>query len=189
MVLYIKNMACESCLVLVREELEKLGLQPVRVELGEVEIKGLISDDKKESFAQAIEKGGLELVASVEEILIDKIKAAIADFINNKRTIKQNLSDYLSEKIGMEYQPISAYFSDITGTTIEQYGIGYKIEKAKELLLLEDMTLKEVAEQLDYKQVSHLSNQFKKLTGTPPAQFRKQGIARRKTIQKLGEVG
>ncbi|WP_290798651.1 helix-turn-helix domain-containing protein [Flavihumibacter sp. UBA7668] len=189
MILYIRNMACESCLLLVQEELEKLGIKPVRVDLGEVELPGLISDEKKQNFAQAIEKGGLELVDSEEEVLIDKIKGGIADFIMNKRKIKQNLSDYLADLLGMEYKQLASYFSGLTGNTIEQYGIALKIEKAKEMLTIENKSLKEVAELLDYKQVAHLSNQFKKITGISPSQFKKEGIARRKTMQELGKVG
>ncbi|MCU0386070.1 MAG: helix-turn-helix domain-containing protein [Flavihumibacter sp.] len=189
MILYIRNMACESCMILVQQELEKLGIQPKRIDLGEVEIRGLISDEKKESFAQAIERGGLELVDSAEQVLIDKIKAAIADYVLNKKNIKQNLSAYLAEELQMEYAQLATYFSGLTGTTIEQYAIAFKIEKAKELLTIESMSLKQVAAQLDYKQVSHLSNQFKKVTGIRPSEFKKNGLASRKTIQQLGKVG
>lgn len=189
MILYIRNMACESCLLLVREELEKLGIRPVRIDLGEVELKGLISDEKKQNFAKAIQKGGLELVNSAEEVLIDKIKGSIAEYVLNKGSIKQNLSDYLAEQLGMDYKQMASYFSGLTSTTIEQYGISLKIEKAKELLIIEDKNLKEVAALLDYKQVAHLSNQFKKITGISPSQFKKEGMAKRKTIQELGKVG
>lgn len=189
MILYIRNMACESCMILVRQELDKLGIQHKRIDLGEVEIRGLISDEKKESFAQAIERGGLELVDSAEQVLIDKIKGAIADYVFNKKNIKQNLSAYLAEELEMEYAQLATYFSGLTGTTIEQYAIALKIEKAKELLAVENKSLKEIAEQLDYKQVSHLSNQFKKVTGTRPSEFKKKGVASRKTIQELGKVG
>lgn len=189
MVLYIRNMACESCMILVQQELENLGIQYKRINLGEVEIRGLISDEKKQSFAQAIERGGLELVDSAEQVLIDKIKASITDYTLNKKDIQQNLSTYLAKELEMEYANLAAYFSGMTGTTIEQYAIALKIEKAKELLTVENKTLKEVAELLDYKQVSHLSNQFKKITGMRPSDFKKKGIAGRKTIQQLGKVG
>lgn len=182
-------MACDSCLVLVEEELTKLGVKVVRVELGEVEIDGLISDEKKKTFAEAIKRGGLELVETPEEVLIDKIKGFIGDYIQDKKKINRNLSDYLAEKLSMDYNQLSSYFSTLTGTTIEQYGISRKIEKAKEMLTLEDKTLKEIAEELDYKQVSHLSNQFKKATGQTPSEFKKQAQAKRKTIQELGRVG
>lgn len=189
MILYIRNMACESCMILVQQELEKLGIQYKRINLGEVEIRGLISDEKKESFAHAIERGGLDLVDSAEQVLIDKIKGYIAEYTLNKKNIKQNLSVYLSEELGMEYAQLANYFSGLTGTTIEQYMIALKIEKAKELLAIENKTLKEVAEQLDYKQVSHLSNQFKQVTGMRPSEFKKRGVETRKTMQQLGKVG
>ena len=189
MILYIRNMACESCMILVQQELEKLGIQHKRIDLGEVEIRGLISDEKKESFAQAIERGGLELVDSAEQVLIDKIKGGIADYVINKKNINQNLSAYLAEELEMEYAQLATYLSGLTGTTIEQYAIALKIEKAKELLTIEGLSLKQVADQLDYKQVSHLSNQFKKITGMRPSEFKKNGAASRKTIQQLGKVG
>lgn len=189
MVLYVRNMACDSCMVLVRQVLEDLGIQPERVELGMIELPGLISDEKKQLFARGIAQGNLQLVDSEEEILIDKIKGTISEFVLNKKSIKHNLSGYLEEKIGMDYGHLASYFSGLTGLNIEQYGISLKIEKVKEMLTIENRSLKEIAELLDYKQASHLSNQFKKLTGISPSRFKKDGLARRKSIQELGRVG
>jgi len=186
MKLFIKNMACESCKLLVREELEKLNLKPLKVELGEAEIKGEVSPAKEEKFREAIRKAGLEIVASKEALLVDKIKQAIAEYIKDKKSIRYNLSDYLSKKLQYDYSYLSSYFSNMQATTIEQYTIALKIEKAKEMLVLEEVTLQDIAEKLNYSSVAHLSAQFKKVTGLNASHFKKLGIDRRKSIQQLG---
>lgn len=185
MKLYIRNMACESCKIVVKEELEELGVKPVRVELGEAEIKGQLSDKKIKQFDAAIKKAGLELVLSKEGVLIDKIKEAIADYIKDRKNIRTNLSDYISKKLNYDYPYISSYFSTMQASTIEQYAIALKIERVKEMLVLEDMTVSEVADKMNYSSVSHLSSQFKKVTGLPASHFKKLRILRRKTIQNL----
>jgi len=185
MKLYIKNMACESCKVLVREELKKIGVQPVKVELGEAEIKEKLSAEKQEKFKAAIKKAGLELVKSREGILIDQIKTAIMDYIDNKDRIKGNLSDYLSRKLHYDYPYLSGYFSDMQAGSIEQYMIALRIEKVKEMLVIDGMTLTEIAYKLNYSSVAHLSHQFKKETGLPASHFKKLKNIRRSTIQAL----
>lgn len=185
MKLFIRNMACESCKVLVKEELQKLGLQPVKVELGEVEIKEKITSEKQAAFNAAIRKAGLELVKSKEGVLADQIKAAIADYIDNINRIKVNQSEYLSRKLNMDYAYLSSYFSAMQANTIEQYSIALKIEKVKEMIVLEDLTLKEIADRLNYSSVAHISSQFKKVTGLPASHFKKLRSIRRKTIQDL----
>jgi YesN/AraC family two-component response regulator len=185
MKLYIRNMACESCKVLVKEELKKAGLQPLKVELGEADVKGKVPAQKQHQFAAAIKKAGLELVKSKEAVLIDQIKTAIAEYINDNKTIKKNLSDYLSKKLHYDYAYLSSYFSAMQANTIEQYSIALKIEKVKEMLLLENLTLSQIADRLNYSSVAHISNQFKKVTGLPASHFKKLGIVRRMTIQEL----
>lgn len=185
MKLYIRNMACESCIVIVKNELEKAGANPVKVSLGEAEVKGKLSAKKIGQFNAAIKKAGLEVVESKEAILVDQIKAAVAEYIGNKRNIKVNLSDYLSKKLHYDYPYLSSYFSTLNASTIEQYTIGLKIEKAKEMLLIEDLTLSQIADKLNYSSVSHLSHQFKKVTGLPASHFKQLRNLRRKTIQDL----
>ena len=180
-------MACESCCVVVKTELENVGIKPVHVELGEADVKGRPPQKKITQFGTAIKKAGLELVMSKEGILVDKIKASVIDYVNNKRSIKSKLSEYLSKKLHYDYPYISNYFSSLSASTIEQYMISLKIEKAKEMLLLEDLTLSQIADKLDYSSVSHLSNQFKKVTGLPASHFKKLRSIRRKTIQDLAE--
>lgn len=185
MKLYIRNMACESCKVLVKEELEKVGCQPLKVELGEVDVKGKPSEKKLAQFRNSIKKAGLELVKSKDGILVDQVKATIADYITNIERIKSNLSDYLSQKLHYDYSYLSSYFSAMQAGTIEQYYISLKIEKVKELLVLEGFTLTQAADKLNYSSVAHLSNQFKKVTGLPASHFKRLGEIRRKTIQDL----
>ena len=178
-------MACESCIVVVKTELENIGADPVKVELGEAEIKGKLPAKKIDQFNSAIKKAGLEVVVSKEAILVDQIKAAIAEYVSDKKNIKGNLSDYLSKKLHYDYPYLSTYFSSLNASTIEQYTIALKIERAKEMLLLEDLTLSQIADRLHYSSVSHLSHQFKKVTGLPASHFKQLKIIRRKTIQDL----
>ncbi len=185
MKLYIRNMACESCKVLVKEELEKIGIEPIKVELGEAEIKGKLSSEKYKQFENAIKKAGLELVGSKESVLSDQIKAAILAYIENPELRRKKLSTYLSKKLNYDYSYISSYFSGIQAITIEQFMITLKIEKVKELLLLEDLTLTQIADRFSYSSVAHLSYQFKKVTGLPASHFKKLAISRRRTIQSI----
>ena len=185
MKLYIRNMACESCKVLVKEELEKMGVHPINVELGEAEIKEKLSEKQQKQFASKIKKAGLEVVKSKEAVLVDQIKATIAEYVDNNISIKNNLSDYLSKKLNYDYAYISSYFSAMQANTIEQFAINLKIEKVKEMLVLEDLTLTQIADKLNYSSVAHLSTQFKKIIGLPASHFKKLRTVRRKTIQDL----
>ena len=185
MKLYIRNMACESCKVLVKEELEKLGVQPLKVELGEADVKEKLSVAEQQQFNNGIKKAGLELVKNREGILIDQIKTAIIDYIENNDRIKSNLSDYLSRKLHYDYPYISSYFSAMQVNTIERYMIALKIEKVKEMLVVDGLTLTQIAYKLNYSSVAHLSHQFKKVTGLPATHFKKLKSIRRLTIQGL----
>lgn len=185
MKLYVRNMACESCKIVVKQEIEKMGLNPVKIELGEVEVKEKLSEKQQKQLSTSIKKAGLELIKSKDGILTDQIKACIIDYIDNINRIKNNLSDYLAEKLNYDYAYLSSYFSAMQATTIEQYTIALKIERIKEMLVLDDLTLTEISYKLNYSSVAHLSNQFKKVTGLPPSHFKKLKIIRRKTIQQL----
>lgn len=185
MKLYIRNMACESCKVLVKEELEKLGVHPIKVELGEADVKEKLSEKQQKQFASEIKKAGLEVVKSKEGLLIDQIKAAIADYVENNSHIKNNLSDYLIKKLNYDYSYISSYFSAMQANTIEQFAINLKIEKVKEMLVLGELTLTQIADKLNYSSVAHLSTQFKKVSGLPASHFKKLRTVRRKTMQDL----
>jgi AraC-like DNA-binding protein len=185
MKLYIRNMACESCKVVVKEELQKLGKKPVKVDLGEAEVQGKLSAGEKKEFAAAIKKAGLELTQSKEGVLIDKIKAAVTEYVQNSGQIKSKLSAYISKKLNYDYPYLSGYFSSMQASTIEQFMIGLKIEKAKEMLVVDGLTLTEIADKLNYSSVAHLSSQFKKVAGLPASHFKNLKKIRRKTIQNL----
>ncbi len=185
MKLYIKNMACESCKVVVKETLEEMGVEAQKVELGVADVKGTLSTKQQNEFGAAIKKVGLELVKNKEGILVDNIKATILEYIIKVDSIKINLSDYLSEKLNYDYPYLSGYFSTMEAITIEQYSIALKIEKVKEMLVIDGLSLTEIAYKMNYSSVSHLSNQFKRVTGLPASHFKKLKSIRRVAIQSL----
>lgn len=162
------------CKMIVKSELEKLGLHFTIVELGEVEIKEKLSTRKISQLQSALLKSGLELLEDRKSMLIEKIKNIIVEMIHySDEPPSINFSDYLSEKVHYDYNYISNLFSEVKGTTIEHYIIAHKIERAKELLIYNELTLTEIAYKLHYSSVAHLSNQFKKVTGLTPSFFKK----------------
>jgi AraC-like DNA-binding protein len=162
------------CKMLVRGELEKLGLKCVSVDLGMVEILGDITDQQLKTFRENLKKTGLELLDDKKNILVERIKSVIVEMIHYADEIPRvNDSDYISEKLGYDYTYLSNTFSEVKGVTIQQYIIMHKIEKVKELLLYDELTLTEIAYKLHYSSVAHLSNQFKKVTGLTPTYFKK----------------
>jgi AraC-like DNA-binding protein len=171
--LFIKNMVSIRCKMVVKSELEKLGLHFSDVELGEVEIIGKVSKDQLDSLGDALKLTGLELMDDNKKILVEKIKTIIIELIHySDEQIKINLSDYLSEKLNHNYTYLSNLFSEVKGTTIEQFYLANKIERVKELLVYDELNLTEIAWKLHYSSVSHLSNQFKKMTGLTPSHFK-----------------
>ncbi len=166
-------MVCIRCKIVVKSELERLGLHYTTVDLGEAEITDTVSDDQLESLKVALEMTGLELMDDKKYILVEKIKTTIIELIYyNNEEIKINLSDYLSEKLDHNYTYLSNLFSDVKGTTIEQFYLANKIERVKELLVFDELNLTEIAWKLHYSSVAHLSNQFKKMTGLTPSHFK-----------------
>jgi AraC-like DNA-binding protein len=172
--------------MVVKSELEKLGLYPISVELGEVEINSAIDDKEKEAIKITLASFGFELLESKKSIVIEKVKNAIVDLVYNKNNeLNVNLSDYLSKLLLQEYSSISTLFSEVEGITIEQYFIAQKIERVKELLVYNELTLSEIAFQLNYSSTAHLSNQFKKVTGFTPSYFKQLKDKKRKQIEDL----
>ncbi|MBP1641022.1 MAG: AraC family transcriptional regulator [Bacteroidetes bacterium] len=166
-------MVCIRCKMVVKAELEKLGVHYTTIELGEVEVDDAISVEQKELLDSALKKSGLELMDSKKSILVEKIKAVIIELVHYRDDqIKINLSDYLSEKLNYDYTYLSNLFSEVKGTTIEKFYLSHKIEKVKELLVYDELTLTEIADKLHYSSVSHLSNQFKEMTGLTPTHFK-----------------
>lgn len=172
--------------MVVKSELEKLGLYPISVELGEVEIDSAIDDKEKETIKITLASFGFELLENKKSIVIEKVKNAIVDLVHNKNNeLNINLSDYLSKLLLQEYSSISTLFSEVEGITIEQYFIAQKIERVKELLVYNELTLSEIAFQLNYSSTAHLSNQFKKVTGFTPSYFKQLKDKKRKQIEEL----
>lgn len=186
MKLHIKNMVCNRCIMVVNDELEKLGLHPASVELGEVVLSEELSDIQKGQVKSALEKVGFELIDNRKSQLIERVKTLLIELVhrqNNK--LNTNLSDYLIQQLGHDYSSISTLFSEVEGTTIEKYYIAQKIERVKELLVYDELSLSEIAHLLNYSSVAHLSKQFKKTTGLTPSHFKQIGALKRKPLDKL----
>jgi AraC-like DNA-binding protein len=182
MMLQIRNMESDRCIAMVKNELNKLGLHSKTVELGEVELKENISWEKLQLIDIALRNAGLELMGDKESRLIEKIKAAIYQWINLSDDLpKPNFSDYISKKVNRDYNYLSNLFSGVQGITIEKYIIVQKIERVKELLVYDGLSLSDIVYKLQYSSVAHLSNQFKKVTGLTPSYFRQLGNTRRRT--------
>ena len=174
MKLHIKNMVSLRCKMVVKSELEKMHLHFTIVELGEVEITGELSPYQQQALKDALSKFGFELMEDKKSMLIEKIKTIIIELIHySEEPPLLNFSAYLSEKLNYDYHYLSNLFSEVKGTTIEQFIIAHKVERAKELLIYDQLTLTEIAAKLHYCNVAHLSNQFRKVTGLTPTFFKK----------------
>jgi AraC-like DNA-binding protein len=186
MKIYVKNMACESCKVVVKEVLKELEIPTVKVELGEIETKEDISDDQKNELNKKIKKAGLELLEKKQGVLIEKIRQVMVDYVH-KSDDRPNIkfSVLLSEELNHSYVYLSNFFSEVEATTIEQFMITLKIERVKELIIFGEDTLSEIAFKLNYSSVAHLSGQFKKVTGLTPSHFKALKVKRRITIQDM----
>ncbi|GIZ10136.1 hypothetical protein FUMI01_28620 [Flavobacterium sp. UMI-01] len=180
-------MACESCKVFVKEAIEELGLHPLKVELGEVQVKGELSEEKKKKLNKKIKTVGLELIESKGGVLIEKIKNYCQEYINSEIEKTVNISDYLEKKLELDYNYISNTFSNVTSCTIINYINLLKTERAKEMILFEESNFSEIAEKLHYSSLSAFSTQFKKITGFTPTYFKKLKEKRRKAIQELNK--
>jgi len=186
MKLHIKNMVCDRCKMVVKAELEKLGYQPVSVELGEVVLEKELSLEEKTKISAILQTVGFELIDDKKSQLIEKIKNLIIDLVHRQNSsLKTNLSDYLSSQLSHDYNYITNLFSEVEGTTIEKYFIVQKIEKVKELLVYDELTLSEIAWQLNYSSVAYLSSQFKKVTGLTPSHFKNIKVQKRKPLDKV----
>lgn len=174
------------CKMLVKSELENLGLTCLSVELGRVEVKEEVSNEKLHIFNQNLQKSGLELLNDKKRILVEKIKDVIVEMVytTNKVPIV-NDSDYISEKLNCDYTYLSNVFSDVKGMSIQQYIIQLKIERVKELLICDELTLTEIAYKLHYSSVAHLSNQFKNVTGHTPTYYKELKEMRESNLKNV----
>lgn len=187
MELYIKNMVCGRCIKVVQEELLKLGLHPVKIELGIVKLEEDWIDPVKQSdLSDILNELGFELLDSSRTKLIEQIKSIVIDRIYHSGDLdeKVNWSKLISDKCFYEYNYLSTLFSSVEGITIEQYIIRQKIERVKEFLFYDELNLGEIANKQGYSSVAHLSSQFKKITGQTPSEFKKSRPTR-KAIDKV----
>jgi AraC-like DNA-binding protein len=182
-------MVSNRCKMAVKEELKKLGLHFIVVDLGEVDIMEDISIEKREELKSALASSGLELMDDKRSMLIEKIKNIIIDMVHHSdELIRVNYSDYLSEKLNHDYTYLANLFSEVQGTTIEHFIISHKIERIKELIIYNELNITEIAFKMNYSSVAHLSNQFKKITGLSPSHFKKMKDKRRSPIEEVGLV-
>ena len=185
--LYIKNMVCDRCIRVVREELEKIGLRVKTVQLGEVTLSGKKAWNFKR-INSLLERNGFELIEDKSVHIIEEMKSELITLIrrdHEEQPLKETYSAFLSKTLGRNYHSLSKLFSSIENITIEQFIILQKIERAKELLKYGELTLSEIAYKMGYSSVQHLSNQFKKVTGLTPSHFRKLPMQLRQPIDKL----
>jgi len=175
--------------MVVKAELEKLGLHYTNVDLGEAEILENISKEQINLLKFALKKTGLELMDDNKSILVEKIKSIIIELVHyTDEQIKINLSNYLSEKLNHDYTYLANLFSEVQGTTIEQFIISHKIERIKELIIYDELNITEIAWKMNYSSVAHLSNQFKKVTGLSPSHFKQLKDKKRKPIEEIGNT-
>lgn len=174
------------CKIVVEQELQKIGLHCVKVNLGTIEVEEDINASHKQELQKNLKRYGLELLDDKRNILTEKIKAVIIEMIHYSEDLpKVNYSGYISEKLGYDYTYLANTFSEVKGTTIQQYIINHKIERVKELLLYENMSLTEISYQLHYSSVGHLSSQFKKITGLTPSYFKSMKKKKLKNLEDL----
>ncbi len=174
------------CKMLVKEELERLGLNYRTIDLGMVELRKELTTEQHEQLKNNLLKSGLELLDDKKSILIERIKNVIIEMIHYTDELpKENDSDYISGKLGYDYTYLANTFSEIKGITIQQFIIINKIERAKELLLYDELNLTEISYKLHYSSVAHLSNQFKKITGLSPSFFKKLKKKRKNNLENL----
>jgi len=179
-------MVCIRCQMVVKSELEKLGLKYIYVRIGEADIIGDIPPEQLEQLDSALRKSGLQLMDDKKSILVEKIKDAIIELVHySEEQIKVNLSDYLSEKLNYDYTYMANLFSEIKGITIEKFYLTHKIEKVKELIVYDELNLSEIAFKMHYSSVAHLSNQFKKITGLTPSHFKNLKNKRRNSLEDV----
>jgi len=174
------------CKMMVKEELKKLGLHYIVVNLGEAEIAESLSPAQRDRLKAALLKSGLELMDDKKAMLIEKIKNVIVEMVHyDEEFPKITFSSYISQKLDHDYTYLANLFSEVEGTTIEHFIIAHKIEKVKELLVYDELTLTQISYKLNYSSVAHLSNQFKKVTGLTPSHFKKLGQKRRNVLENV----
>ena len=186
MKLYIKFMLSTRCKMVVKDILQSLNLHFVIVDLGEVEIMEELDSEQLEELKLALLRADLELMDNKKAILIERIKNTIVETVHHSNEgIKVNFSNFLSEKLHHDYTYLANLFSEVQGTTIEQFMIAHKIERIKELIIYGELNITEIAWKMNYSSVAHLSNQFKKMTGLTPSQFKQLKEKTRRVLEDI----
>lgn len=186
MLLRIKNMVCDRCVMVVRTELERAGCRVLAVRLGEAEVEGGLSPGEKTRLAERLEALGFELLEDRRARMIEAVKRAVIELVRAEEVMPDvRLSEYLQERLRVDYRQISTLFSETEGRTVEKYFIAQKIERVKELLVYDELSLGEIAFRLGYSSVAHLSAQFKQVTGMTPSRYKLMGSAGRRTIDSV----
>ena len=184
--LYIKNMVCNRCILVVRQTFEKAGMEPVDVKLGEVELSNTPPDSVMKKINSSLNELGFEILDNQKHRTIEKIKNLLIDKIQSGEMEEHfSISEFISRKLNKEYSQVSRLFPEVEGITIEQFFIQQKIEKVKEWIAYDELSLSEIAWKLGYSSVAHLSSQFRKITGLAPSHFRKLGVHDRKSLDKI----
>lgn len=179
-------MVCSRCIMVVKDNIEQAGFHPLQMELGEVELQEELDKDQLQHLDHQLKQFGFELIDDRKSRMIEKIKNIIVELVHHSdEAVHTNLSDYIASKIHQEYNYISNLFSEIEGITIEKYFIAQKVEKIKELLVYDELSISEIADKMGYSSVAYLSNQFKKHTGLTPSFYKSMKEHKRKSIAEL----
>lgn len=180
-------MVCNRCIKVVKDEFEKLNLEIKAIELGEVSVLSQLDDSMLTQIKNVLAENGFELIDDKKSKLIDRIKTLVIEIIHYEKSVSSstNISAFISKEMGYDYSYLSSLFSSVEGITIERYIIHQKIEKVKELLVYNELSLNEISYQLGYSSVQHLSNQFKKITGLTPSHFKKLKKNKRKPLDEV----
>ena len=179
-------MVCNRCILVVQNELDKLGIVANNIKLGEIILEKDLTTTEREALENVLDPLGFEVIDDKKSRMIEKIKNVIIDLVHHQDNhAKTNLSDVLSDALHNDYNYLSNLFSDIEGTTIEKYFIAQKVEKIKELLVYDELSLSEIADRMNYSSVAYLSNQFKKVTGLTPSHFKQIREDKRKPLDKV----
>lgn len=183
----IKNMVCSRCILVVRQELEKMQLSPIYIQLGEAELKQELSNAQLNNLRERLAENGFELIGDRIAIMVEKVKNIIVQLIHgtDEIAIKTSFSSLIQNEFYIDYNYISSLFSNSEGITIEQYIIHQRIERVKELLIYNELTLSEISHKLGYSSVQHLSTQFKKVTDLTPSHFKTIEGPKRKPLDQV----
>lgn len=179
-------MVCNRCIMVVEQELQKLDIPFKQINLGEVILEQALNKNQEKKIKIKLVELGFEAIDNQKSLWIEQIKTAIISWVHHgEMDIKTNLSEYISKNLQQDYNQLSHFFSEVEGITIEKYYIAQKIERVKELLVYDELSVKEIADLLNYSSAAYLSNQFKKITGLSPRHFKKIKTMKRTPLDKI----